>query len=112
MNVLYHNLIRCKYIYTVKLLNNGPPEERPIVNNGEILIALAYCNTLLPSRAATPEFPTSESENYQITANNNSLKFKNNKKANRESCLLSRFAMFEVAITKKLSVKAAKTSLL
>ncbi len=30
---------------TVKPLNNGPPEERPLVNNGQILIALAYFNT-------------------------------------------------------------------
>ncbi len=30
---------------TVKPLNNGPPEERQLVNNGQILIALVYFNT-------------------------------------------------------------------
>ncbi len=61
---------------TVKLLNNGPHEERPLVNNGQILIALGYFNTFATLKAATPEFPTTDSENDQITASNNSLKFK------------------------------------
>ncbi len=36
------------YIYTVKLLNNGPTEKWPLVNNSQILIALAYFNTFAP----------------------------------------------------------------
>ncbi len=59
--------------------------------------------------AATPEFATMYSENYQITASNNSLKFKITKKTAEKAVY---FVQFEVAITKKLTVKAAKTSLL
>ncbi len=33
------------HAYTVKPLNNGLPEERPLVNNDQILIVLAYFNT-------------------------------------------------------------------
>ncbi len=67
---------------------------------------------LLPLRAATPEFPTTDSENDQITASDNSLKFEKTKKPAEKAVYLVRFAMFEVAITKKTAVKAAKTSLL
>ncbi len=67
---------------------------------------------LLPSRAATPEFPTTDSENDQITASNNSLEFKITKKTTEKAVYFVRFALFEVTITKKPTVKAAKTSLL
>ncbi len=39
---------------TVKPLNNGPPEERPLVNNGQILIALAYFNTFATLKSGHP----------------------------------------------------------
>ncbi len=42
----------------------------------------------------------------------NSLKFKITKKSTEKAVYFVRFAMFEVAITKKPAVKAAKTSLL
>ncbi len=57
---------------------------------------------------ATPEFPTTDSENDQITASNNSLKFKITKKPAEKAVYFVRFAMFEVAITKKPAVNAAK----
>ncbi len=39
---------------TVKLLNNGPSEERPLVNNGQILIALVYFNTFATLKGGHP----------------------------------------------------------
>ncbi len=39
---------------TVKLLNNGPPEEHPLINNGQILIALAYFNTFATPKGDHP----------------------------------------------------------
>ncbi len=42
------------YMYTVKLLNNSPPEERPLVNNGQILITLAYFNTFATLKSSHP----------------------------------------------------------
>ncbi len=39
---------------TVKPLNNSPPEERPLVNNGQILIALAYFNTFATLKSGHP----------------------------------------------------------
>ncbi len=39
---------------TVTLLNNGPPEERPLINNGQILIALAYFNTFATLKGGHP----------------------------------------------------------
>ncbi len=39
---------------TVKLLNNGPPKEQPLVNNGQILIALAYFNTFATLKGGHP----------------------------------------------------------
>ncbi len=39
---------------TVKPLNNGPPEERPLVNNVQILIALAYFNTFATLKSGHP----------------------------------------------------------
>ncbi len=40
---------------TVKLLNNAPPpEEWPLINNGQILIALAYFNTFATLKGGYP----------------------------------------------------------
>ncbi len=47
---------------------------------------------LLPSRAATPEFPTMDSKNDQITASNNSLKFKITKKPTEKAVYSVQFA--------------------
>ncbi len=38
----------------MKLLNNGPPEERSRVNNVQILIALAYFNTFATLNGGHP----------------------------------------------------------
>ncbi len=43
-----------EFMYTVKPLNNGPPEERPLVNNIQILIALAYFNTFATLKSSRP----------------------------------------------------------
>ncbi len=67
---------------------------------------------LIPSRVATPEFSKRNSKNDQITASNFSLKFKKTKKTTKKAVYFVRFAMFEVAITKKPTEKAAKTALL
>ncbi len=42
------------HVSTVKPLNNGPPEERPLVNNGQILFALAYFNTFATLNGGHP----------------------------------------------------------
>ncbi len=93
----YNNTIQYN---TVKLLNNGPPEERPLVNNGQILTALAYLILLLPSRVATPEFPTTDSENYQITASKNSLKFKITKSIPRKLSTLYNLQCLKLPLRK------------
>ncbi len=51
----------------------APPKERPLVKNGQIIIALGYFNTFA---ALKGDHPTMDSKNDQITASNNSLKFK------------------------------------
>ncbi len=48
----------------VKLLNNGPPEERPLVNNGQIVIALAYFNTFATLNSGHPWISNNGQQNW------------------------------------------------
>ncbi len=98
--------------YTVKLLHNPPLKSGHSSTTAKFSLHWRILILLLPSRSATPEFPTTDSENYQIMASNNSLKFKITKKPTEKAVHFVRFALFEVAFTKKPTVKAAKTSLL
>ncbi len=61
---------------TMKLLNNSSPEEQPLINNSQILIALAYFNTFATLKGGHPWISKNGQQNDQITATNNSLKFK------------------------------------
>ncbi len=51
--ILIKNMSKWR-VYTLKPLNNGPPEERSLVNNGQILIALAYFNTFATLKGGHP----------------------------------------------------------
>ncbi len=68
---------------TVKLLNSPPS---PPLKSGHSSTMAKFSlhwrilKRLLPSRAATPEFPTTDCKNDQITPSNNFLKFKKNEK--------------------------------
>ncbi len=56
--MLFFSIEEIFYLYkkhnTVKLLNNGLPEEQPLINNYQILIALAYFNTFATLKGGQP----------------------------------------------------------
>ncbi len=52
------------WLETVKLLNNGTPEEQPFVTNGQILIALAYFNTFATFKGGHPWISNNGQQNW------------------------------------------------
>ncbi len=94
---------------TVKLFNSSPSEEWPLVNNGQNLNALAYFNTFATLKGGHPWISNNGQRKWP---NNYQWQFFEvwiNKKMIVKAVYFVRFAMFEVAITKKPVEKAAKT---
>ncbi len=48
----------------MKPLNNAPPEEQPLVNNGQILNALAYFNTFATLKGGHPWISNKGQQNW------------------------------------------------